>query len=136
MAYDIYGNDLRRGYCEVHPHVNQEYPCDLCCVNNKKEQERNYNKEMQNQYYNDLEKHHSVRVLIDTNVVRIIKDVLDQNNSLDIDFNGSYMIQIQKENDIWKVTNAMNGYGENCFEQFKNEKVIIIENEPFNPTNK
>lgn len=31
MAWDIYGNNLRRGYCEVHPHVQQEYPCDICC---------------------------------------------------------------------------------------------------------
>lgn len=30
MSYDIYGNPLRRGHCEVHPHVHQEYPCDLC----------------------------------------------------------------------------------------------------------
>lgn len=30
MAYDIYGNNLRRGYCEVHPNVHEEYPCSLC----------------------------------------------------------------------------------------------------------
>lgn len=30
MAYDIYGNTLRRGHCEVHPHVHEEYPCSLC----------------------------------------------------------------------------------------------------------
>ena len=30
MAFDIYGNTLRGGHCEVHPHVHQEYPCDLC----------------------------------------------------------------------------------------------------------
>ncbi|HEC61465.1 MAG TPA: hypothetical protein ENI27_04350 [bacterium] len=30
MGYDIYGGVLRRGYCEVHPDNNQEYPCDIC----------------------------------------------------------------------------------------------------------
>ena len=41
MAYDIYGNDLRRGYCEVHPSVNEEYPCSLCHAEIRyKEQER------------------------------------------------------------------------------------------------
>ena len=30
MAYDIYGNHLRRGYCEVHPDIHEEYPCSEC----------------------------------------------------------------------------------------------------------
>lgn len=30
MAYDIYGNHLQRGHCEVHPHVQEEYPCYVC----------------------------------------------------------------------------------------------------------
>jgi len=30
MAYDIYGNHLRRGYCEVHPDIPEEYPCSGC----------------------------------------------------------------------------------------------------------
>ena len=30
MSWDIYGNPLRRGYCEVHPDVHQEYPCSIC----------------------------------------------------------------------------------------------------------
>lgn len=30
MAWDIYGNTLRRGYCEVHPSVPEEYPCYIC----------------------------------------------------------------------------------------------------------
>lgn len=30
MPYDIYGQPLERGFCEVHPHVRQEYPCELC----------------------------------------------------------------------------------------------------------
>lgn len=30
MAWDIYGNPLQRGHCEVHPHVHEEYPCSVC----------------------------------------------------------------------------------------------------------
>lgn len=35
MSYDIYGENLRRGYCEVHPHISEEYPCSLCCLENE-----------------------------------------------------------------------------------------------------
>jgi hypothetical protein len=30
MAYDIYGEILKKGYCEVHPWIDEEYPCSLC----------------------------------------------------------------------------------------------------------
>ena len=30
MSFDIYGNNLKRGHCEVHPQVAEEYPCSLC----------------------------------------------------------------------------------------------------------
>lgn len=30
MAYDIYGNGLRPGYCEVHPDVPEQWPCGYC----------------------------------------------------------------------------------------------------------
>jgi hypothetical protein len=30
MAFDIYGNHLRRGHCEVHPDQPEEYPCSIC----------------------------------------------------------------------------------------------------------
>ena len=30
MAWDIYGEHLRPGYCEVHPDVPESYPCHLC----------------------------------------------------------------------------------------------------------
>ena len=31
MSYDIYGNHLRPGYCEVHPDIPETYPCSVCC---------------------------------------------------------------------------------------------------------
>lgn len=30
MSFDIYGNNLRSGHCEVHPHVHESYPCSAC----------------------------------------------------------------------------------------------------------
>lgn len=30
MSWDIYGNPLRRGHCEVHPTVAEPYPCFAC----------------------------------------------------------------------------------------------------------
>ena len=42
MSFDIYGNNLRRGHCEVHPHVHEEYPCSVCIVEaaQREEQQR------------------------------------------------------------------------------------------------
>lgn len=34
MSWDIYGNPLARGHCEVHPHVHEEYPCSVCIAEN------------------------------------------------------------------------------------------------------
>ena len=30
MLRDIYGNVLKPGYCEFHPHINELYPCRQC----------------------------------------------------------------------------------------------------------
>lgn len=35
MSWDIYGNKLARGHCEVHPGVAQEYPCYICIEEKK-----------------------------------------------------------------------------------------------------
>lgn len=39
MAFDIYGDILEPGFCEVHPHVRQEYPCDICMQEKRKIQD-------------------------------------------------------------------------------------------------
>lgn len=36
MSFDIHGNPLRRGHCEVHPHVAEEYPCFICIDDKRK----------------------------------------------------------------------------------------------------
>jgi hypothetical protein len=55
MAFDIYGNHLRPGYCEVHPDVHESYPCRYCY----EEQEYQYyddprNDEYAEFYYNEM----------------------------------------------------------------------------------
>lgn len=49
MPYDIYGNYLRPGYCEVHPDVRGEYPCDECLAESIA---RNRTIEPEPDYYN------------------------------------------------------------------------------------
>ena len=42
MSWDIYGNPLKRGHCEVHSWINEEYPCSLCIERkNQKAQKEN-----------------------------------------------------------------------------------------------
>lgn len=68
MAWDIYGNNLREGFCEVHPHVNQYYPCWICCDEIQREEERqrdndlqqsDYYKAMEEQHYKEMEEDYS-----------------------------------------------------------------------------
>lgn len=48
MSWDIFGNPLARGHCEVHPHIPEPYPCSLCMY--EKAQAR-WVKEMEEEYY-------------------------------------------------------------------------------------
>jgi hypothetical protein len=58
MSWDIYGNTLRKGYCEVHPHVQEEYPCSLCYAESRINDQR---RAIELQQRKDYE--HSQRVL-------------------------------------------------------------------------
>ena len=40
MSWDIYGEPLTPGYCEVHPQIHQEYPCFVCQEFERAERER------------------------------------------------------------------------------------------------
>jgi len=45
MSFDIYGNTLRPGYCEVHPQVQEEYPCSLCITGKQLYDAQQYQKQ-------------------------------------------------------------------------------------------
>ncbi len=48
---------------------------------------------------------------------------------INVDFNGDMMVQFEKQSDgTFKPRNAMNGHGQNCYDQIKN-KVLLIEDE-------
>jgi len=40
MSWDIYGQPLKGGHCEVHPDVHESYPCSLCYAQREREQMR------------------------------------------------------------------------------------------------
>jgi hypothetical protein len=39
MPYDIYGETLERGHCEVHPWVHEEYPCSCCYADHQRHEQ-------------------------------------------------------------------------------------------------
>lgn len=56
MAYDIYGNNLRRDFCEVHPDVAQPYPCYYCLEESRAYQaQEEYEHRMQQEHDQALE---------------------------------------------------------------------------------
>lgn len=63
MSWDIYGNPLRRGYCEVHPNVHEEYPCSLCEAEIRADENKKHSQQQQQQYYQDIETLHQLHSL-------------------------------------------------------------------------
>lgn len=74
MSYDVYGGILRKGYCEVHPDMNQTYPCDICLRNANdryrqsqelKKQESDYWKSLEEErmqiWYKEFEEFHKIQ---------------------------------------------------------------------------
>ena len=65
MSFDIYGQNLRRGYCEVHPDVPEEYPCFFCRqeYDNHKHQKEEYERSMaiqEEEYYSEQGIYHYI----------------------------------------------------------------------------
>ena len=61
MGYDIYGQNLVSGHCEVHPHVAQTYPCSLCYAetdNRQQQQQEDPRDAQQREYYAEMERAH------------------------------------------------------------------------------
>lgn len=60
MAYDIYGNNLASGHCEVHPWVGESYPCSLCYAENanRNQKQPDYDTRAEAEYYAEMERAH------------------------------------------------------------------------------
>ena len=59
MSFDIYGENLAVGHCEVHPWVHAEYPCPVCLSDSNKRrseklEEERYYREMEAAYYAEM----------------------------------------------------------------------------------
>lgn len=57
MRYDIYGNPLQCGHCEVHPHVHEEYPCSVCLTEKQQHEaaeQTQYNQHVVDQHIESL----------------------------------------------------------------------------------
>lgn len=68
MSYDIYGNNLRRGHCEVHPHVHEEYPCSICYIENTLNEERKELERLERQHYEEQEQEYYERLHIKNDI--------------------------------------------------------------------
>ena len=55
MSWDIYGNPLKRGNCEVHPHVHEEYPCSVCLSERRQRDEANRDHQAQHDMILEVE---------------------------------------------------------------------------------
>lgn len=58
VSWDIYGNPLQRGHCEVHPHVHEEYPCSVCIAEKEQHNQQDENAYLLAQcqdYINDMQ---------------------------------------------------------------------------------
>ena len=55
-----------------------------------------------------------------------LPDSLFDGDIIDIDFGGCQMIRIEKLGSKWVITDAMNGWGINNFDEFRNEYIDII----------
>ena len=62
MSFDIYGENLARGHCEVHPWVHCEYPCPTCIAESNK---READKRQESEYYRAMEDAHYAQMAAD-----------------------------------------------------------------------
>lgn len=59
MAFDIYGNILEKGFCEVHPWVKEEFPCTLCmCEKKTRDEKRNVQHEISAEWHAAMIREH------------------------------------------------------------------------------
>ena len=67
MPYDIWGQPLARGHCEVHPHVCEEYPCSACYSEERdyRQEQAAYEKSLQDHYEHAMEEEYQAYLASD-----------------------------------------------------------------------
>ena len=59
MGYDIYGQNLASGHCEVHPWVGETYPCSLCYAESEQQRHQQTQTDTREaEYYAEMERAH------------------------------------------------------------------------------
>ena len=58
-------------------------------------------------------------------IKEIDRNILSE-NEFDIDFEGHYKVRVSNDNGIFRVSEAMNGYGDNCFGAWQDKKVTFL----------
>jgi Fe-S-cluster containining protein len=86
--------------------------------------------------YNDLKYLSKIRIRVKDLQIDVERDIIwdgiKYKEIIDIDFGGKVMLQFTYNSNIvgaienrYTITNGVNGYGENCFEEYKNEKIFM-----------
>lgn len=63
MGWDIYGQYLAPGHCEVHPHIAESYPCSRCEEEYYQNQRDQDEVEKVEEYYRQLAEEHD-RIMV------------------------------------------------------------------------
>ena len=71
MAYDIYGQKLASGHCEVHPWVGESYPCSLCYAESKPKYDpiQKYIERAEAEHYAEMERAHYEEMVRQNNLL-------------------------------------------------------------------
>ncbi len=69
-----------------------------------------------------------MKIQIRDMITEVPESVIEDNELVDLEFGSDYQIQIgyNFHNATWRVTNAVNGWGQNCKEEFISEPVKIL----------
>ena len=73
-----------------------------------------------------------MKAVIVNDMIGLITGV-DEDGDAVAEFGGSYQLQISKQGEVWRVTNGVNGYGNNCRDEFKDATVTPLYETPAPP---
>jgi len=138
---DVYNGDSSfYNHSEWYPVINPVYHIARYCVPNDKRHNPHWENQQLEKVYSVthwLEKHllpcagegvksaDRLWIKVGELITEIDRNILAE-DVFDVDFGGSYKLQITNENGAFIVTNAMNGYGDNCFSKYKADKVTFL----------
>ena len=87
MSYDIWGNPLRSGHCEVHPHVHEVYPCSMCLAEQQRHnQQQEYDKVAELEHYLNQAAEEIYRLSAESRRLKAaLLEIIDETDGIDCD---------------------------------------------------